>query len=176
MFDKLIEVALEFLDDLMPFAIIMHYNRGVRLRYGKKASDTLEPGLYFKWPFIDTILTVQVKATTIGLFEQSITTKDDKSIVVKAIVKYEVDNAAKLLLEVNDAIDAIADMTQGIIRKEIVITNWADCNSKDLESRIKNKAKTEAKKWGISISEVTLTDLGLMRSIRLFKSEKETTQ
>lgn len=140
------------------------------MRLGKKASGTLEPGFYWKIPFADTIYTIQVKPTTMELSEQTVATKDNCSVVVKAIVKYEIDDAATLLLEVHDSLDAISDMTKGIIRKELIEINWTDCNNPDLEVRIKRKAKAEAKKWGISISEVTLTDLGLMRSIRLLNT------
>ena len=170
MLQQLIDLILQFLDDVKPFEIIPHYDRGVRLRLGKQVSNTLEPGLYWKIPFVDKILTVQVKPTTMSLAEQTITTKDGQSIVVKAVVKYEIDDAPTLILEVNDSLDAISDMVKGIIRKELIEVDWKDCNSPEIEAKIKRRSKAEAKKWGISVLEVTLTDLGLMRSIRILNS------
>ena len=49
-----------------------------------------------------------VKPKTINLIEQTITTKDYKSVVVKSVIKYETADVVKLLLEVNDAADALA--------------------------------------------------------------------
>jgi membrane protease subunit HflC len=170
MLDKLIDLLLQFIDDITPFVVIPHYDRGVRLRFGKQVSAALEPGFYWKVPFADNILTIQVKMTTMSLAEQTVTTKDGQSMVVKCIIKYEIEDAAMVLLEMNDPIDSISDMAKGIIRKELVLLDWKDCNNEEIEAKIKRKVKAEAKKWGISISEVTLTDLGLMRSIRILNS------
>lgn len=167
MFDKLLDIVIEFLADILPFQVIPHYDRGVRLRLGKLYGTELQPGFHWKIPFVDNILTHMVKPKTINLIEQTITTKDYKSVVVKAVIKYETSDVIKLLLEVNDSADALADMVQGIIRDKIVDRNWQECNSPSLISDISKKAKEEAKKWGLTIKEITLTDLAEMRSLRL---------
>jgi regulator of protease activity HflC (stomatin/prohibitin superfamily) len=165
-FEKLFDILLHFLGDLLPFAVIRHYDKGVRLRLGLN-KGVLEAGFHWKIPFADEIIFCLVKTTTMPLNEQTITTKDNQSIVVKSVVKYEVSDVVTLLLEVYDAKDAVADMTQGIIRNTFIEKNWADCNNPEIVKEITDKARTEANKWGIKINKVTLTDLGLMRSIRL---------
>ena len=167
MLDKLIDLIIEFLADILPFQVIPHYDRGVRLRLGKPCGKELEPGLHWKIPFADNILSHMVKATTINLLEQTVTTKDYKSIVVKAVMKYEVSDVSTLLLEVNSAADALTDMVQGIIRDKIIDKNWNECNTQVLISEISKRAKGEVKKWGLMILEITLTDLVEMKSIRL---------
>ena len=166
MLDKLIDIVLQFISDIVPFVVIDHYDRGVRLRFGIPKTE-LEPGFHWKIPFADQILTQMVKAKTINLSEQTITTKDGKSIVVKGVIKYEVSDVSTLLLEVNDATDALADMVQGIIRDKIISKNWEECNDSSLVGEISRAAKSEAKRWGLSILQITLTDLALMRSIRI---------
>lgn len=165
--DKIIDFLFQFLGQLLPFEVIPYYNRGVRLRLGKPVGGVLDPGLHWKVPFADDILTHMVKTKTINLLEQTITTKDYKSIVVKAVIKYEVSDVSTLLLEVNDPTDALADMVQGIIRDKLIEKDWIECNSPNLIGEISRKAKAEAKQWGISIIQITLTDLAEMRSIRL---------
>jgi len=167
MLDKLIDLIVQFIEQILPVEIIPHYDRGVRLRFGKPRGEELGSGLHWKIPFVDVILTHMVKTKTINLIEQTVTTKDYKSIVVKAVIKYEVTDVATLLLEVNDATDALADMVQGIIRDKIIEKFWNECNSQVLTNEIAKTAKNEAKKWGLKILEVTLTDLAEMRSIRL---------
>ena len=169
MFDRLLDLIVSLWDDLMPFTVIEHYNRGVRLRFGKP-KGLLEPGFHLKIPFADQIMFHMIKTTTMSLSEQTVTTKDWKSIVVKAVVKYEVEDTETLLLEVNDPIDAIADMTMGVIRNNLILLNWDECNSVDISNDITKKARVEARKWGIRIQEVTLTDLGEVPSFRLFNS------
>lgn len=170
MVERLIDFLLELWKDVLPFEVIPHYNRGVRLRLGKQYGLELGAGFHWKIPFVDQIMTHMVKVKTLSLSEQTITTKDNRSIVVRAVIKYEVSDVVTLMLEVNDAIDAIADMTKGVIRRTLMDMNWEECNNTSVDNSIAIKARVEAKKWGIYIVEVTLTDLGEMRSIRLLNS------
>jgi regulator of protease activity HflC (stomatin/prohibitin superfamily) len=169
MFDRLIDFIIELKDQLLFWAVVDHYDMGVRLRFGKN-KGVLEPGLHWKIPFADKILTHMIKTTTVNLSEQSVTTKDWKQVVVRAIIKYEVSNVEVLLLEVNDPIDALSDMTKGIIRTAIITRDWYECNGPDLSREITGKVKNEAKKWGVRVDTVTLTDLGEIPSFRLFNS------
>ena len=166
MLEKLIDFLLGLLDDLMPVVVIPHYDRGVRLRLGKPRG-VLEPGLHFKLPFLDTILSHMVKATTLNLSEQTITTKDGQSIVIRSVIKYEVSDVETLLLEVSNAVDALSDIVQGIIRDKIIEKDWSELNTSSLTGEISRASKAEARKWGITILQITITDLALMRSIRL---------
>jgi membrane protease subunit HflC len=167
MLDKLLELILQFIDDILPFTVIDHYDRGFRLRFGKERGTELQPGLHWKLPFIDKILSHMVKTKTINLSEQTITTKDKQSVVIQCAIKYEVSDVKTLLLEVNDPVDALADMVQGIIRDKIISKNWEDCNDEALTSEISDAAKKEAKQWGLKIKKVTITTLAIMRSIRI---------
>lgn len=151
------------------FVIIPQYERGVRMRNGK-FKEVLEPGFHWKIPIIDTVLTHMIVTTTLNISEQSVTTKDWKSVVVASVVKYDVSDIETFLLTVGDQIDALSDMTKGIIRKQIMKREWKDCNSSTLLTDIKNEVKEKAQEWGINVIEVTLTDLGEMRSFRLFNS------
>ncbi len=169
MLEKLIDVLIEIYDSLKPFVVIPEYDKGIRLRLGK-SKGVLEPGFHWKIPFADDILTHMVKTTTINLSEQTITTKDWKSIVVKAVIKYEVKDIEKLMLEVNDPVSAISDMAKGIIRNEFIQRPWEECNNGTVSTEITKEIKKESLKWGILVKEVTLTDLGEMRSFRLFNS------
>jgi membrane protease subunit HflC len=150
----------------MPMVVIPHYDRGVRLRLGKPRG-VLEPGLHYKIPFADTILTHMVKATTLNLSEQTITTRDGQSIVIRSVIKYEVSDVETLLLEVSNAVDALSDIVQGIIRDKIIEKDWSELNTSALTGEISRASKAEARKWGITILQITITDLALMRSIRL---------
>lgn len=173
MIDKLIDISIQFVNEIVPCTIIPHYNRGVRLRNGH-FKGVLGPGFHWKIPFFDDIPTCMVKTKTINLPEQTITTADDKSIVCKAVIKYEVEDVQQYLLEVNDAVDACGDMVQGIIRNHLVKLDWKDCNDIEVSSKITGKAQTESKQWGLKIQKVTITDLGQMRSFRLMFTNNNT--
>ena len=166
MFDKLIDFLIDMLDKLMPVFIVNQFDKAVLLRRGIYVK-TLDGGMYFKIPFLDEVLTQTYVTTTMNLPAQSLTTRDGKSIVVKAIIKYNIFDVKTLLLETWDAVDAISDTTQGVIKDVIMESNMDEINM-ETDKAVTTKARREAKKWGVDIEKVTFTNLGAIRSIRLF--------
>jgi regulator of protease activity HflC (stomatin/prohibitin superfamily) len=166
MIDKLLDFLIAFLDQILPFKVVNQTDKGVLLRLGKFVK-VLEPGIHPKIPFADEITPHSVLWTTQSLPAQSLTTKDGKDVVVKAVIKYKVVNVETFLLEVWDAIDAISDMTQGIIFDTIKEKTWEELQTTDLKKEITRKARNEAKRWGIEVETVTLSDLAKLTSIRL---------
>ena len=74
-----------------------------------------------------------------------------------------------------DSKDAIADTTQAIIKEQVTTRKWEDCNNLKLDNDITIKLRREVKKWGIYIDKVTLTDIGIIKSIRLFNETEAIT-
>lgn len=170
MFDWLKDILKEFWTELKPWVVIDHYDRGVRLRLGKYSGKVLDPGPHWKLPFIDEILTVMVKPTTVDLTEQTVTTANNVQLVIEGAVKYEVKDAAKLLLEVNSAVDALADMTKGIIRNTIILDDWPAVNTEDFNELLTAQVQSEAEQWGLNVLQVTIISMAPMRSIRLLQT------
>lgn len=169
MFDKIFEFLSSFFDYLKFWWVIEEYNRGVLLRFGKY-KKVLAAGLHWKWPFADYILEHTIVPTTMRLYHQSLHTKDDKPIVIQAIIKYQVSDVETLLMKVYDPVDAIADMTQAIIKTLVMERTWEECKSSEVDNVITKKARVEAKKWGIEILQVTLVDINKAHSIRLIQN------
>ncbi len=166
MFDKLFDLVVHFMEELKPIVVIDPYQKGLRLRLGK-SKGVLNSGWHWRIPFADNVIVQMVATTTIPLPEQTVTTKDNMSIVVRSVIKYEVSDVEKFTIDVYDAKDAMSDMTLGIIRDIFITKNWAECNDPEISKAITIKARAEADRWGLKINKVTLTDLGLMKSIRL---------
>lgn len=169
MFDKLIDLLLGFFDYIKFWAVIEEYNRGVLLRFGKYVK-VLEPGFHWKIPFADVVTESTIVPTTMRLYHQSLHTKDDKPIVVQAIIKYQVSDVMTLNMKVYDAIDAIGDMTQAIIKKFIMESTWEEVRNPELDNEITKKARVEAKKWGLEILQVTLVDISKAPSFRMIQN------
>src|SRR5690349_1327847 len=135
MIDKLIEFLTSVLDKILPFWIVKQWQGAVRLRGGKYVS-TLGPGLYVKWPFLDEIYVTHVVTTTLTTPAQSLTTKDGKQIVTKGVIKYKVNDVTLYLLKIYDSKDALSDTSQGIVKEQISIREWKDCNDNTLDNEI----------------------------------------
>lgn len=170
MFDKLIDVLLQFIYDIIPIYFVKEYNKGVQFRAGKFLK-VVEPGLRWKIPFFDTYELKTVVTTTLSIPTQSLTTKDGKRIVVKAVVKYNIFDVKKFTLDVFDGYDAISDTTQALAKEIIMEREWSDCLDNKVDNIITIKLRASVKHWGIEIEKVTLTDLGLINSLRLFNDQ-----
>ena len=167
MLDRLIDFILSIIEEILPFFVIKEYEGAIILRFGKYYK-TYSKGIYFKIPFVDNPIKDFITTTTLTIASQSITTKDEKQLVVKAVVKYNIEDIKAFLLEVYDATDAISDTTQAIIKEQVNMRDWKECNNIELDNEITKKLRREVKKWGINIDKVTLTDIGIIKSIRLF--------
>jgi regulator of protease activity HflC (stomatin/prohibitin superfamily) len=166
MFDRLIDVITEWWAYLMPAIIIPNYEEAVLLRNGKFVK-VLGPGFHVKLPIFDEVISQHVVVTTLSLPAQSLYTKDKQNIVVKGVVKYKIADVKIFLLEVFDAQDALADMTQSIIKNIIITTSIEECLDLELDNILTKKVRVEARKWGVEIQQVTLTDIAPIRSYRI---------
>ena len=172
MFDKLVALIERFGYQLMPWVIIEELNAGVHLRYGRYI-NTLNSGVHFKIPFFDNIIECPVITQSVNLPSQTLTTLDDESIVLKAIIRYKVSNVRTYLLGVMHANDVLIDTTQGMIRDIVEVTTWEDLV--DVNHQITDEVKEFVVKWGIEVEAVTITDLGIVKSFRIFGDEAHKT-
>jgi regulator of protease activity HflC (stomatin/prohibitin superfamily) len=166
MFDKLIEIITNWWLQITPIIIIRDYEEAVLLRFGK-FKTVFKPGMHFKIPLFDEVIDQHVVITTLSLNAQSLYTKDKQNIVVKGVIKYKIADVKTFLLEVYDAQDAISDMSQSIIKNVIMSMTMEGCTDVELDNILTKKVRVEAKKWGVEIQQVTLTDLAPIKSYRL---------
>ena len=172
MFDKLVDLLVRFSMDILPFVIVEQWNSAVQLRFGKFIK-VLYPGIHFKIPFFDSIIECPVITQSVNLPSQTLTTLDDESIVLKSIIRYKVSNIRTYLLGVMHANDVLIDTTQGMIRDVVELTTWDDLV--DVNETITNKVKEYVVRWGIEVEAVTITDLGIVKSFRIFGDEAHKT-
>jgi len=166
MFDKLIEIISHWWLQIVPLVIIREYEEAVLLRFGL-FNRVLLAGIHFKIPLVDEVLDQHVVTTTLSLDAQSLYTKDKQNIVVKAVIKYKIADVKTFLLEVYDAQDALSDMSQSIIKNVIMSMSMDECTDSELDNTLTKKVRVEARKWGVEVQQVTLTDLAPIRSFRL---------
>jgi regulator of protease activity HflC (stomatin/prohibitin superfamily) len=105
--------------------------------------------------------------TTLSLPAQSLYTGDKQNFVVKGMIKYKISDVKTFLLEVYDAKDALSDMTLSIIKNIIISLPAEKCIDPELDNILTKKVRAEAKKWGVEIQQVTLTDVAPIRSFRI---------
>ena len=170
MIDKLIDFLIHIISDVLPFSIVNQWEKGVFLRFGKFIK-VVNAGLIFKIPFIDKVWTHEVITQTVHLQPQTLTTLDEKSIVLKSIVRYHVNDVKKFLLNVMHASDVLVDTTQGVIRDTVEGYNWVDLY--EISPYLQDQVQEIVSDWGITIERITLTDLGVVRTYRIMSDSNK---
>lgn len=156
--------------DLIFWFVVPQTQRAVVLRNGKYVK-TAGPGLHLKFPCIfsigDEVSYADIVTETTETQPQSLTTIDGKHVVVSAIIKHRVTDPKTYILEVMDVKDAIVDITMGKIKKNVMSRTYEECKAESVDNDIARQSRSEAKKWGVYIDEITIINLAEIRSIRL---------
>lgn len=171
MFEKLIDLLAGAWDALRPYEIVEAYNRGVVLRFGKY-SRTLAPGIHWKWPLAEDVVSVLACITTLPLPPQTLTTRDDVGVVVAAVVKYEIVKPEPYVTDIWDQRDVLSDVTMGAVRQAVSAIDYKDLIEQPPERSVLELVRREVNKYGFKIHAITFTDLGRVRSLRLIQAQR----
>lgn len=169
--EQIIELLIELRDWFNPLFVIDQYEMGVVLRWGKY-HRTVEPGLHFKWPCgIEDEMKDTVVRTTSYLDVQSLTTKDKRSINSSPIIIYKIGNIKRWLLEVDDAEDALHDMTYGLNEELASETLLTDIQTPEYAERLSEEVRAAGVSWGARVESVKFSDKVQSKSLRLWSGD-----
>jgi regulator of protease activity HflC (stomatin/prohibitin superfamily) len=168
-FNSILSFLETIWNHVAPFYIVTEYEGVIVLRNGK---FRYQPSVGFHWriPVIDEVIVCQIATETLTVKSQSLTTNDDKNIVISAVVKFNISEPRIYLLKVKDVPNAISDIAQGKIKSVVMNKSWNECRDPELDNEITKEVRKEAKKWGVNVEFVTITDLAIIRTIRLINS------
>jgi regulator of protease activity HflC (stomatin/prohibitin superfamily) len=170
MFERILDFMAASWNLLRPMLVVSDFEGGVILRFGRFHRE-INPGLHWKLPLADNAIVTSTVTTTMALRPQTLTTNDDLTIVVSAIVKYHICDVRAYLLDIWDSADVINDLTLGSIREIVAAVNYSDLRGHDLEKEVLKQIRDEASRFGVEIHKVTFSDLGKVRSLRLITNE-----
>jgi regulator of protease activity HflC (stomatin/prohibitin superfamily) len=167
---EILEFFKTQLHHLIPIAVVYQFQMGIRLRFGKLYSK-LNPGWHWKIPYIDTVMVEQSVDTTMLLPAQSVITADKKQLIVRGSVGYRISNIASFYCNVWDTRSALADRTCVVIKEKIAANTMENCLGNKLDKEFLKRVKAFAKKYGIDVFYVSLTDITESKSFRLFNDQ-----
>lgn len=168
--DAIIQFLKDIWDFLKPIVFVKEYELAYQFRAGN-ALKAWAPGPHFKIPFLDDFHLFYAKDDTIKTPSQKLTTKDKKIITISGNVLYYIDGlegVTQFAIAVNNPLQAISDMTEVAIARNVVNTNYEDCTNEMLMNEVTKDVRRDCKKWGVKILEVTITNCALSRSLNLF--------
>ena len=172
MLDRLIELVLQCVELFKFWHVLDPYEEALVLRLGKLNRHLQTAGLYWIIPLgIERVYDEHVIPTTHSLGNESVTTRDGKSIGFHAIVTYRVRDIEKLLLEVEDGNHAVRDACCGEIGRVLRESTWDEIREPEILDKLTAAARKRGFRFGVEIMSVQLAGMVLCRAIRLMGSE-----
>jgi len=170
-FDKLLDWIATGIKHLQFMFVIYPYEEAVVIRLGKY-HRTLEEGWHFMAPFgIESVIKDTVVRRTAYLSVQSLTSQDGKAVNLSPIVIYKIRNIRRWELEVDDASDAMRDITYGLNDQLCAETPWAEVYTDKYAEKLTQLVKKEGTDWGAFVIKVKFSDRAQSRSMRIWTGD-----
>jgi regulator of protease activity HflC (stomatin/prohibitin superfamily) len=157
-------VAFFILFFLAGFRIIGQKRRGVVETFGKY-TKSLEPGLCWVFPFVQTARSLNVTETMSQIEPQEIITKDNLNALVDLVVFYRIrsdaENVRNAFYQVDDVVSQIQVLSRTTARNVIGGMTFADVNSKRavLNDELRSLLSAQTEKWGVDVVRVELKEI-----------------
>ena len=161
--------------------IVIHQaEKGLVERFGR-FKDTLDPGLKFIIPFMDTLKhRVDMRETVLDVEPQPVITKDNVTVTVDAVVYYYVTEAKAVRYEVGNFYVAVSKLAQTNLRNVIGEMSLDETlTSRERINAVLRETLDEATdKWGVKVTRVEVKEIEPPRDIsdamsKQMKAERE---
>jgi regulator of protease activity HflC (stomatin/prohibitin superfamily) len=147
--------------------VLDEWEEAVQLRMGK-FKRCVKAGWWIHWPAgIDEFHTMNVRPDAMDLDEQTLTTADDVKIVITVVLMWEIFDIKKCTLDVDDASETLQQIAVGFVHDKIEVTNFNDIRTKEFRNSLKRSIQAQARKWGITVSQVRIQDFAETHVYRL---------
>jgi regulator of protease activity HflC (stomatin/prohibitin superfamily) len=168
-FDKLIDVCIQFIQLFQIYTFVDQYERGVVLTAGKFRGRRIGPGFHFIWPFaVDRVITTNVMPEPVVFGLQSLETKDGRPINIQAAIVYEVVDEYVFLIAKESTRSMLMNTCCGLVSKRVQANDWKDISSPTFADSLKRGLNTRAKKLGCKVSEVEILDCSASTAQKLW--------
>lgn len=162
MFWIVLSAGVALLIFVMGIRVISQWKRGVVFRWGKFLRE-ISPGLSWVIPAIDTVFYVDVRIRTMDVVPQEVMTKDSVPTKIDAVVYYQIFDAKKSLIAVENFAYASTLMAQSKLR-DIVGKYDLDTflSSKDkISYEVLQVLQGPTDEWGVNIKSVEIKNIEL---------------
>ena len=154
--------------------------KGVVERFGRY-KETLDPGLRFLMPFIDSMKTrVDMRETVLDIEPQPVITKDNVTVNVDAVVYYYVTDAKSVIYEVANFYAAVTKLAQTNLRNVIGDMSLDETltSRERINTTLRETLDEATDRWGVKVTRVEVKEIEPPRDIseamsKQMKAERE---
>ncbi len=160
--------------------IIRQAEKGVVERFGRY-KETLDPGLRFIVPFMDTLrFRVDMRETVLDIEPQPVITKDNVTVTVDAVVYYFVTEAQAVKYEVANFYSAVSKLAQTNLRNVIGDMSLDETltSRERINTALRETLDEATDRWGVRVTRVEVKEIEPPRDIsdamsKQMKAERE---
>ena len=147
------------------------------VRLGRPVDVVSEPGLNFKAPFIDTVISIDKRILDLENPSQEVIASDQKRLVVDAFARYRIKNALRFYQSIGSIQAANIQLTtllNAALRRvlgEVTFINVVRDEREGLMTRIREQLDREADQYGIQVVDVRIrrADMPEQNSLAVYK-------
>ncbi len=140
---------------------ISQAEKGIVERFGRY-KETLDPGLRFLIPFIDSLVDrVDMRETVLDIDPQSVITKDNVTVTVDAVVYYYVSDAKAVKYEVANFYVAVTKLAQTSLRNLVgdISLDETLTSRERINTSLRMILDEATDKWGVKVTRVEVKEI-----------------
>jgi modulator of FtsH protease HflC len=132
------------------------------VRLGEPVNVVTEPGLHFKAPFIDTVISIDNRILDLENPSQEVIASDQKRLVVDAFARYRIKNALRFYQSVgsiqaaNTQLTTLLNASLRRVLGEVTFIQVVRDEREALMARIRDQLDKEADGYGIAVVDVRI--------------------
>ena len=158
----LIAIAVVVIATLAKSVVIINQaQKGIVERFGRY-KETLDPGLRFLVPFVDSLRArIDMRETVLDIEPQAVITKDNVGVTVDAVVYYYVTDAKAVRYEVANFYVAMSKLAQTNLRNLIGDMSLDETlgSRERINSSLRTTLDEATDKWGVKVTRVEVKEI-----------------
>jgi regulator of protease activity HflC (stomatin/prohibitin superfamily) len=148
--------------------IVREYERGVLFRFGRQVG-VLNPGVNLIFPMgIDFVRIVDLRTFTIDVPKQEVITRDNVTIMVDAVVYFNVSDPVLAIVKVADYVRSTSLLAQTLLRSVLGQHELDEMLSKrtQLNDVLKGSLDEATDPWGMKVTAVEIKAVELAETMK----------
>ena len=141
--------------------VIHQAEKGIIERFGRY-KETLEPGLRFIIPFVDSLVSrIDMRETVLDVEPQHVITNDNVTVTVDAVVYYYVTDAKAVRYEVANFYIAVSKLAQTNLRNLIGEMSLDETltSRERINAALRLTLDEATDKWGVKVTRVEVKEI-----------------
>lgn len=141
---------------------VNEYERGIKFQIGK-FSKVLNPGWHIILPIIHSLKKIDIRIKVIDVPEQDAITKDNVTVKINAVIYYNIFDAKKAVLSVENYHYAVTQLAQTTMRNIVGSVTLDELlgDREKISNEICSIVDKATDEWGVKIQNVELKDIAL---------------